>query len=367
MVGLSGDRELTVWAVYPDLSFDNPNNVLFFDDVQPVGAGVNILPTDWTVFTPPPNVQDVLPTVAIYGDIVKITYPAAQEGAHFIASIFNGLVFTWARTPGLPTFSSAMLIDTDIPGLTPDRVVSSDAGRNSFSVNVENLVLPTAETATITLQLNFGPPYYQPDPNDGQPEHWPVAAAPAATRISVGILPLNVNPDIVPKGFAAAFYSLVEHAEAIWQQQANIQFVNVADPLGAQLQIGFAKLDPPGNAFAAGYTDPTTNGEGTLLKAQVEIEDPDQVPIVPNPTELGDFSWVGQPTSSMFATIMHEIGHALGLAHNPDPNSIMAPGYIRNPATTLPDDVDIADLGAVYGARTTPSPLINPFPLPAGS
>lgn len=64
----------------------------------------------------------------------------------------------------------------------------------------------------------------------------------------------------------------------------------------------------------------------------------------------------------MEAVIMHELGHALGLAHSADRAALMYP-YYHGPLR-LPAADDIAGSVALYGARSGPSPTPTPTVTP---
>lgn len=55
----------------------------------------------------------------------------------------------------------------------------------------------------------------------------------------------------------------------------------------------------------------------------------------------------------LFTVVLHELGHALGLGHNDDPDSVMYPYYRR--ATGL-KPADIAEIRKMYAARETAPP-----------
>ena len=77
----------------------------------------------------------------------------------------------------------------------------------------------------------------------------------------------------------------------------------------------------------------------------VNIEDPNET----KTTQLMVISKYNGTTATMFQSMIHELGHTLGLDHNPnDPNSIMNPNLSsKNP---FPDNNDVAALQSLYGA-----------------
>ena len=73
----------------------------------------------------------------------------------------------------------------------------------------------------------------------------------------------------------------------------------------------------------------------------------------------------------MLQVALHEIGHALGLDHFPDPASVMNANL--NPGNAAFDATDIAGIQALYGPRPSapapapvPAPVPPPVPVPSG-
>jgi len=154
-------------------------------------------------------------------------------------------------------------------------------------------------------------------------------------------------------------FSLLIAATHIWEVAANVHFNFAQDgPIGtpstqqSDIRVGLgdiqSALDDPTMTFV-GDTHFRWDANNKFMPDNlVTIEDPAENPV----TSLkdGDFQYNGT-TATMFQSMIHELGHALGLAHNPnDPNSIMNP--LLSSKNALPDDNDVAAIQSLYGAPT---------------
>ncbi len=129
---------------------------------------------------------------------------------------------------------------------------------------------------------------------------------------------------------------LLHAAELVWEIGANIHFVDITEEaLGLDgapkmiaapdILIGVAPLTTDEKTVDfAGFTYWQRDADGYFLPGTViKLDDPKDGPVVALPD--GDFEYVGYPTT-VFQSMLHELGHAIGLAHNEDnPASIMNP------------------------------------------
>lgn len=137
---------------------------------------------------------------------------------------------------------------------------------------------------------------------------------------------------------------LVAQAFALWAAQTSLTFTETNSRQSADIVIGWAEgehgdgdpFDGPGDVLAhASYPNPYEERQVFL-----HFDDAER--------------WVDSDTQDvdLLTVAAHEIGHALGLGHSNDPNSLMYPSY-SEPHRFLGGD-DIAGIQSLYGLASEP-------------
>ena len=145
---------------------------------------------------------------------------------------------------------------------------------------------------------------------------------------------------------ASAYQTVVENAAAAWSAVSGVQFQLVPDSASVDIRVGFDTLDPA-QTSQVGLTYWHSSAQHFLPSTIVLVEDPSQDALIP--LAGGDFQYAGY-TANLQQVLEHELGHALGLAHNPaDPDAVMNP--TAGPDNSAgPDQSDIQAIQSLYGA-----------------
>jgi hypothetical protein len=144
-----------------------------------------------------------------------------------------------------------------------------------------------------------------------------------------------------------------------WASYTNVNFVAGTNPDGdTTVAIKFASGDhgdgypfqPGGSVLAHTFYPIPLNAE----------------PIAGDMHLNADENWQIGSDIDLFSVALHQAGHALGLAHTDNPDSVMYPYY--HMVTGLSPD-DIAGVQALYGTKASsgspaPQPIPAPFPTP---
>jgi hypothetical protein len=145
----------------------------------------------------------------------------------------------------------------------------------------------------------------------------------------------------------ASAVAVVDQALARWAGIAGLNFVNVADSPSVDLRIGWGDLIGAGLG-EIGQASFKFLGNAMLPDGIVRIEDPAETALVANAGVIGGLSY-GTLETTMYQVALHEIGHALGMAHSADPHAVMFPTATGVPNQDA-DASDIAGMQALYAA-----------------
>ncbi len=170
------------------------------------------------------------------------------------------------------------------------------------------------------------------------------------------------SADPFSSAITGAYQSAIQWALQQWASVSGLQFTQVADSSSADIRIGFADLNTSSTGII-GQTSLQWDGSDDFVSDQVvRIEDPSQLGLTA--TSDGNFSYNGtQATLRQIA--MHEIGHALGLAHPGDSNAVMY--AVATSSNQTLDSTDIAGIQSLYGAPASTAATPSPTPATATS
>ncbi len=186
------------------------------------------------------------------------------------------------------------------------------------------------------------------------------------TSITYSFATANYSSDAsdpFSSSIAGAYQNSIQWALQQWASVTPLTFAQVADSQAADIRIGFGDLNTPSTGVI-GQTNLLWTSAGNFVPDEVvRLEDPNQLAL--NSDGSGGYDYAGTP-ATLQQVALHEIGHALGLAHASDPNAVMYATVGANNQTL--DGTDVAGIQALYGApATTPAPTPTPVAAPSAT
>jgi hypothetical protein len=167
---------------------------------------------------------------------------------------------------------------------------------------------------------------------------------------SIGGVSSNLFATLNSVAPTATWQAQFEKAAATWETYANINLAQVSDNGEALGAVGAQQGDPNVGDIRISMIPMGTNG--TLAFAMLP-------PTVNGGTAAGDivfnssYPWsINGSGYDMETVAIHEMGHALGLAHSTDTTAVMYPYYSSTDWNPSADDQ--AGIASIYGAAPAP-------------
>ncbi len=158
-----------------------------------------------------------------------------------------------------------------------------------------------------------------------------------------------------PIGFA--YQATIARAMQTWAAISGLSLVQTADAVTTDIRIGFGFLNTAATSVV-GLTTWHSSGAFFRTDTVIQLEDPNQVALQADAT--GGFTYQGY-VATLFQVALHEIGHALGLAHSTDPNAVMFP--TATTSNSYFDASDILGINTLYHQPPLPphDVLVDPY------
>ncbi len=149
------------------------------------------------------------------------------------------------------------------------------------------------------------------------------------------------------------YEGLIARAFQTWSAASGLTFQEVADSPAVDIRLGWGQFHTASSGVV-GHTVCQAIDGVMLPNGIVRLEDPSEEPLVAGNGAVLTYSGT---TASFYQVTLHEIGHALGLADNDDPSSIMyfeAIGSKTGPSTS-----DTAGIRALYVPAQVSEPTLQ--------
>ncbi|MCC7046978.1 MAG: matrixin family metalloprotease, partial [Alphaproteobacteria bacterium] len=229
---------------------------------------------------------------------------------------------------------------------SPSRQADEGAWYPSAYFPVASPADPVPESFVVHA-VDTAPP---PDGAEAFVRHGTAKWGAAGSPTSGGIVTWSVMGAGIATGFGGTsvamsvlgldYTTIIKSAFDAWAAVANVKFAQVADPgtagtsaYVADIRLAAEYIDGNNNILAQAYYPTANGGTQSPLAGNVRIDSGDS------------FTY-----QELFLTMLHEIGHSLGLEHEPTNLAIMNP-YLNTSLSGLQTD-DINGISAIYGAAT---------------
>jgi predicted Zn-dependent protease len=255
-----------------------------------------------------------------------------------------------SNAASLATFSQAL------------NVVAQDDLNSSGDSNAAATAQTSAFQAAVTAQMaaDFGailsPEYegaaWAPTASTTTPSTTDLSTTGTASSSTVVTWSFANSPGTANDPFSsyigAQYQATIEAAINAWSAVSGLTFVEVPDSATTDVRIGWGDFQTA-TSGVIGYTDFQQTNGAIQQGASVRLEDPMETSLTTDPA--GSLVYSGTNTT-LYQVALHEIGRAIGLSDNADPNSVMF-GTASSSNQTL-DQTDIDGAQALYGTPTDP-------------
>jgi hypothetical protein len=142
------------------------------------------------------------------------------------------------------------------------------------------------------------------------------------------------------------YEALIPEAFQAWATASGLTFQEVRDSGQTDIRLGWGDFNTSSTGVV-GYTTTLAQSGELLPGVIIRLEDPSQDFLVAG---AGNTLTYAGTTANFYQVIRHEIGHALGLADNNDPNSIM--NFEATGANNTLSSSDVVRIQTLYGPPT---------------
>ncbi|MBL8159013.1 hypothetical protein JNJ66_00990 [Candidatus Saccharibacteria bacterium] len=189
-------------------------------------------------------------------------------------------------------------------------------------------------------------PKPDPDPTP-TPEPKPCTMPPEGVVLDSepGERPWRMNgavftPTFSIAGMSAEWGNHVKRAAAEWSRSycidASVITTACTADIYACIPVSEAKLAPNGNVPTLGQAPYTKDNEGYTIKASLQLD---------------PAAHAGYPATEALSTVVHEMGHTLGLKHRLTAGLMLSANAKAGGTPQLPDNTDFYNIAVIYGRQ----------------